>query len=361
MTTLPNMSLTVPVRGASGSGHWADTLDQDLALLDAHDHSSGKGALVRTAGIGINADLSFGSSWAATALNRVTFSSVAPVAANKSLFVSSTDDELYWRSAAGANVKVTDASSLNVAAFTGGFGGDYTAVSAEAAYDDANLRYTFKQGGGSLWARMASGEVRILETSSSESVYVGLAAPAALAGSYTMAWPLALPASGVQAFTVDNLGVGAFGASFSLAVNNSVTVSGTGVYKHGTKTLVMSYASVVGATTAPTAAAGAGFTTTTFMPVELPIGARILAVRTYVRDNVAPAKVQFTLQTLSSAAVQTTIATSAQSSGAGTDQTLSVTGLTTVVATSNAYTVVMAITAPSSCRWYLTEVDYDQP
>lgn len=390
MTTLPNMGLVLPTRGSSGSGHWADTLDQNLSRLDNHDHSADSGARVPTAGISINADLSFNSAWAATALNRVTFSSVAPVAANKSLFVSSTDDELYWRSAAGANVKVTDASSLNVAAFTGGFGGDYTAVSAEAAYDDANLRYTFKQGGGLLWARMASGEVRILETSSSESVYVGLAAPAALAGSFTLTLPLVLPgtttplqltSAGVIttsdtfanavtfSSTATATGLITATAGATAAANQHFTVSGTGLFKHGTKTLsIASSAFNASSVTVTNAPAGCvTFSTASsadvYASITLPVGARILAIRCFIKDDSSsPTKVQATFISLTSAGTATSIASSAVSAGTSTNQTLTISPAATTIASSTGYSVRLRITTGTDLiTVYSAEVDYDQP
>lgn len=258
MTTLPNMGITLPTRGAGGAGLWGDTDDANSSLIDGHDHSSGKGVRIKTAGISLDADLSFSSLYAPINLARITFASVAALSSNnKSLFVSSADSELYWRSNAGANVKLTSGSSLNVAAFTGGIGGDYTAVGAAVAFDDAGDRYTFKQQ-ANVWARMASGEVRILETGTSETVFVGQAAPAALAASYTMTWPTALPGAAAlvsvdntgQFFfnntiqnaavfnsTVNSIGLITATAGLTAAVNQNVTVSGTGTFKQGTKTI----------------------------------------------------------------------------------------------------------------------------
>lgn len=196
MTTLPNMGLILPTRGAPGSGHWADTVDADLALMDAHNHQSGRGLPINSAALAIDGDVSFGSTWAITNMQRVTFAAVTALAANnKSLFVSSADSELYWRSNAGANVKLTAGSSLNVAAFVGGIGGDYTAVSAAENYDDANRRYTFKQGGGANWAKLQAGGLRLVEFGTSETVFVEQLCPAALAVTYSMTWPTALPAA----------------------------------------------------------------------------------------------------------------------------------------------------------------------
>lgn len=201
MTTLPNMGLVLPTRGPAGAGTWDDTVDANYGREDEHNHTTGRGLPITSAAITVDADISFGSAWAPTNLQRIQFASVEPLAGNnKSLFVAdgtggSTAGELYWRSNAGSNVKLTSGASLNVAAFTGGIGGDYASVGAAVAFDDSGDRYTFKQQSPGSWARLASGDLRLFETGTTESVFVGLAAPAALAGSYTITLPLTAPAS----------------------------------------------------------------------------------------------------------------------------------------------------------------------
>jgi hypothetical protein len=190
------MGLELPTQGAPGAGVWDDVLDSNSQKTDAHDHSAGKGAPVQTAGIDINADLTFDSLYAPVNLHRITFASIVALSSsNKSLFVNTADNELYWRSNAGVNVKLTSGSTLNVAAFVGGIGGDYAAVSAALNFDDANNRYTHRGAAGTNWARIASGDLRLFETGTTDTVFVGLAAPAALGGSYTLTMPTALPVS----------------------------------------------------------------------------------------------------------------------------------------------------------------------
>jgi len=274
MTTLPNMNLVLPTQGAPGAGVWDDTQDANSALIDVHDHSTGKGVTVKTAGISINADLTFASLYAPINLHRITFASIVALSSNnKSLFVNTADNELYWRSNAGTNVKLTSGSALNVAAFTGGIGGDYASVGAAVAFDDAGDRYTFKQQAPGNWARLASGDVRLFETGTTDSVFVGLAAPSALVGSYTITMPLAAPTTGtrpvqmttggvITAGNSDNVQVGGtlgvtgaatlsstldvggilsstgliFGQNgVTAAVNTHMTVSGTGEIKHGVR------------------------------------------------------------------------------------------------------------------------------
>lgn len=255
--TLPNMSL---VQGAPGSdvGTWGALLNSDLATIDAHNHGPGSGARVPTAGLNINGDLTFSSLYGITNMQRVSFSAVAALSSNnRSLFVSSADNELYWRTNSGTNVKLTSGTALNVAAFAGGIGGDYTAVSAALNFDDSGLRYTFRKGGGLNWARIATGEVRIFETDTTDAAFVGLAAPAALAGSYTLTWPTALPVSTLIA-QVSSAGIISFSntvasaatfsglitaqAGLTASVNQNLTVSGTGELKHGSRSLIVSAA-----------------------------------------------------------------------------------------------------------------------
>jgi len=304
MTTLPQMGIVLPVRGAAGSGVWDDTLDADLALIDAHNHSTGQGTAVPTAGININADLTFSGLYAPINLHRITFASIVALSgSNKSLFVNAADQELYWRTNAGTNVKLTNGASLNVAAFVGGIGGDYTAVAAAVNYDSSGLRYTFKGAAGTNWQRLACGEVRIFETETAEAVFVGLAAPGALAGSYTITLPLAAPTAGTRPVQMSTAGVltsgdadnmqvgGTLGvtglitatAGVTAAANQHVTVSGTGEFKHGNRVkLIMPLSGFansnwqVGAPpTTMTSTAGAG---TLFVPVDLHAGDRIKSV-----------------------------------------------------------------------------------
>ncbi len=192
MTTLPNMGIILPVLGGD-SGSWDDKLNAGLVVLDAHDHSAGKGARIKTNGINIDADLAF-NGFGATTLGRAAFSAVAALAAgSKTLFVNAADNELYWRTNAGVNVKLTSGTSINTS-LIGGIGGDYASVGADLDYDDANKRYTFRTQTGT-WARIASGPIRIYEYNTTEVVYLELAIAAGLASSYTLTFPAALPAS----------------------------------------------------------------------------------------------------------------------------------------------------------------------
>jgi hypothetical protein len=192
MPTLPNMGLITPTLGGD-SGTWDDKINAAFALVDAHDHTAGKGVPITVAALDIDDDLPMGG-FAVTSLGKVSFSTIAaPTTGSKNLFVSTADNELYWRTNAGVNVKLTSGASINTT-LVGGIVGDYATVGAVVAYDDANKRYTLKTQ-TNTWARLATGPVRVYEYNTNETVYVELAAPAALAASYTVTLPLAPPAS----------------------------------------------------------------------------------------------------------------------------------------------------------------------
>lgn len=410
-TTLPNMGLEQPTQGAPGAGEWDDVLDDDLALIDAHDHSTGKGVTVKTAGISINADLTFSSLYAPINLHRITFASIVALTSNnKSLFVNTSDNELYWRSNTGTNVKLTNGSALNVAAFTGGIGGDYVSVGASLAYDDSADRYTFKQEAPGNWARLASGPHRIFEFNTTESVYVELAAPAGLAGSYTITAPLAAPGStsivqmdssgvlsasntvanaatfstsvttptmgGTPNFTgavtmASTLGVTGLitaTAGVTAAANQHVTVSGTGRHKHGSMTLSIphtAFEALSGSTASwsnGTGTAGvSGVGLAVGAPVMLPVGCRVLTVRFRIVDNATgTTTITGSFFTIDSSGTQTQVA-SAVSAGNGTAQTVTVSSINVTLASSTGYSILAQASGAQSCSLRWAEIDYDLP
>lgn len=258
-----NMLLVLPTEG-SDSGSWDTIINTAGALIDAHDHSTGKGVKVKTNGIDVNADLTFTSSGTAYAAKDLKAVDFAPVAASSmtayagAFFVNSDDsNNLYFRTVAGSNVKVTSGAALNVGAFTGGFGGDYGAIPAEANFVDADKEYTFKSTAAGNWSRLRAGAMRIAEFGTTEATYVELACPAALAGTYTITMPTAAPGStslvamssaGVlsasntianavtMSSTLEVTGLITATAGVTAAVNQHVTVSGSGDHKHGDKT-----------------------------------------------------------------------------------------------------------------------------
>lgn len=231
MPTLPNMGLVTPTLNGD-SGTWDDKINACFGLIDAHDHTPGKGPRIRSAALEINADVSW-SGWAVTAVGQVNFQSVETLAdGDQILFVDENDHELYWRTNAGINVQLTSGASINTS-LVGGIVGDYSSVGAEVSYSDAEEIYTF-QDQDAKWSHIAAGNVRMLQHGTTETVYVELAAPNALAAPYTATFPVALPGAQVLV-QIDAAGQMVF--SNTILADASITLSGTGEYKHGTKTV----------------------------------------------------------------------------------------------------------------------------
>lgn len=230
-STLPNISIILPSLGGD-EGIWDSEINAALTLIDAHDHTTGKGIKITPSAMNINADLAFGD-YFISALGKVSFTAIAaPSTGSKSLFVSSADNELYWRTNAGTNVKLTSGTTLNTS-LVGGIVGDYASVGAEVAYDDANDRYTFKQQSTKPWARIACGPVRIFEFNTTETVYVELISPSTLASSYTITLPDAAPASAAL-LQMTSAGVIATSGTIATALVSSTTITAS-EFKHSSE------------------------------------------------------------------------------------------------------------------------------
>lgn len=194
MPTTPNMGLVLPTEDGS-SGTWDTLLNAVGYEIDAHDHSPGNGVLVPSDGIGIDADLAF-AGFAATGLKAVDFNAIAAASMSGyagALFMSSADNELYWRTSGGVNVQVTSGSSLN-AALLGGFTGDYGSGDEEAEFTSGSGIYNFLVNSNTRGFIDCS-DIRLFEATGGVTNAVKLRSPAALAASYTMTMPAALPGS----------------------------------------------------------------------------------------------------------------------------------------------------------------------
>lgn len=219
--TTANMNLVLPTEGGSAD-IWDTILDTAFGLIDAHDHTTGKGVLIPSAALKINADVAWafgGTSYAITALKAVDFtpvaaSSVASLAG--AFFVSSADNELYFRSIAGTNIKLTNAGTVNVS-LVGGIGGDYASISALFSYDDASHSYFAQQetiAAVRKWAGLRVGAVDIYDSPAATVNRVRLASPSALAASYAITFPAAVPGA-AAAVQVSTAGVLTFSNTFT--------------------------------------------------------------------------------------------------------------------------------------------------
>lgn len=354
-TPTPNMGLVQPTEGGD-TDVWDTLLSTLFTRLDLHDHSTGLGVKVKPSGFDWNADMaaaSGGTPFAVTGVKAVDFAAVAASTITSyagAFFVNSDDaNNLYFRTVAGVNVKVTDGSTLNVSA-SGGIAGDYAAISAQVAYEDANDRYTLKQessAGVRQWAKLSSGDLDLYEYIAAGSVTnitnrVRLQSPSALAASYALTMPAALPVS-TQIVQLTSAGVLAASNALSqpvamtstLAVtglitatagatvgaNAHVTVSGTGRFKHGDRTITVPFFAGKVTSGTPTYSAAGNVTgiNNTVIPLPLPAGARIRqVVFTFNRGGAGAVQFDVSRRTGDGAGANfVNISTSTASSGTG--------------------------------------------
>lgn len=275
-----NMSLVLPVEHGS-SNVWDVILDTAFGLIDSHGHVTGQGVPIVTAALNINADLTF-AGYSLLHGKLIGLDEQSSNAVSRSLWTKSSDHNLYWRNSSGVDVQITSGSTLNVS-IVGGIGGDYASVGALLSYDDATRRYLLQQEGSPRpWAGLATADIDLYEKAASISNRVRLASPTALAASYALKFPAALPGD-IEPLQCDASGNLAFSAVFS-----TTTVFQSGDFKN---TVAVGFA-IPAASWLPPAAGGGvatgasggvkavtlGTTNYYTIPVRLPVNATITAV-----------------------------------------------------------------------------------
>jgi hypothetical protein len=107
------MNLNLPVVTQTLGPEWATQLNTALEVVDLHDHSSGKGVKVKTAGLDINADLTF-AGFRALNLQASQYTSQAlPLSGAlnaNSVYVSGGN--LYFTNGSGVSIQLTTGGSI---------------------------------------------------------------------------------------------------------------------------------------------------------------------------------------------------------------------------------------------------------
>lgn len=239
---LPYMLLPTPTPG-SDTGIWAPILNAATALIDGHDHTTNKGKPVPSAGINIDAALDF-HSFRAINMAGVNLGNLSGLLASGTNEFFGFGGDAYWRSGGGVNVKVTNGGALNMTT-VGGIAGDYTTAGAEVAYVNAGDNYTFKQEVGAgvrQYAKLDSADVRMHEYKAAPAAgvptnFVALRSPAALAASYVVTMPAALPgsallqqvdAAGLTTWSNTVTGLLTANAGISVAANQNIDLAAAG-------------------------------------------------------------------------------------------------------------------------------------
>jgi hypothetical protein len=131
----PNMNLDLPVVSTTLGPEWASLLTAALELVDAHDHSSGKGSKITPAGILINAlfDLNGQN---LTDANSYGIENRASADTSNLGSLQRLNNNLYWITPSGASVQITSGSTLSNAGLLTAFSPGsypYTLLSTDTA------------------------------------------------------------------------------------------------------------------------------------------------------------------------------------------------------------------------------------
>jgi hypothetical protein len=182
----PNMSLPVPIVGVDTGLVWEQSLAAAELILDAHNHAPGSGVQINPNGININSDLPFNGNNATLLRStryQVQASALSGAADLGCTYVSGAD--LWYNDTAGNQVKITSGGMVN-ATSSGISSGTATAsfVSSVLVVNQATNTPANIQVGSVFIGNNTAG-----------SNFVELSAPSALAASYQIAFPAALPGS----------------------------------------------------------------------------------------------------------------------------------------------------------------------
>lgn len=191
MSTTPNMNLTLPTVSQTPGPTWANQINADLSVLDAHNHNPlvNGGVAITTAALSIDADLSFGS-YSALSLASAEFANQITTPAASRVYVTGGD---LWYSYDGVTpVQITSGSAIVGA--PGNIVGMGGTNDAAVIYNDSTKTFTF-------WSDQAPPAMRgILDVSQVTFRATAAASPvtvnsSALASTYTLTLPTAPPGS----------------------------------------------------------------------------------------------------------------------------------------------------------------------
>ena len=149
------MNLTLPVPRVTASTTWATNLNTALTTADAHNHTSGFGQRITSAGLDIDDNIDM-SEFNFTSLGGVKLTSTSSTyGTDNSVYVK--NGELYFVDGSSNDIAVTVGGSLAISGF-GSIFGDYASTNATVSYDDTSKSYLF-QDSNSQPARLEVGPV----------------------------------------------------------------------------------------------------------------------------------------------------------------------------------------------------------
>lgn len=186
-TTSPNMNLTIPTVSQEPGPDYASDINSSLSVIDAHDHSTGKGVQITPAGLNINSDLSLGANNATQARSLRFNAQPSPISGISDLgCIYESGVDLYYNDGSGNQIRITQSGGV------AGSPGSITGLVAPATVTYVAPTFVFQSGvniAGNL-----DGRNLVLRNSTASSNGLTLSPPNAIASDYTITMPT-LPGS----------------------------------------------------------------------------------------------------------------------------------------------------------------------
>lgn len=183
-TITPNMSLIVPTPGINGEPGPQYALDQnqDLSILDAHNHGPGSGVQINPTGLDISTNLNFQNNSPYNVAS-VIFSAPASNAGLTTLYTAPQSGggitDLFYNDGAGNVIALTKAGLVNAT------------IASIPGESYAAGTFNWKQGAGStIPANFDIGSIVIRPTIAATTFGVILGPPAAISSEYNVQLPI---------------------------------------------------------------------------------------------------------------------------------------------------------------------------
>lgn len=192
MSLTPNMNLNLPVPTVTPGPTYASQNNLAFTAIDGHNHTTGQGVQVPTAGLLINADLPFGG-FNATSLRSLRLSSQAsPLSLSSDLScLYSSGGNLFYNDGIGNQIQITINGAIDASSSGGisGLGGTAASVSYSAGSSTFKFLST-----ATLPAMIDSGPLSIRNPSTiAYAVTIGVSS--SIAANYNILLPPALPSA----------------------------------------------------------------------------------------------------------------------------------------------------------------------
>lgn len=196
------MDLILATPGTTPGPTWASMLNTALTTIDAHDHTSGNGVLVPTAGLNINADLPLnGYALNSALILRLTNQVSTPVDALDLRAIYAKNGELAYIDGAGNEVVLT--SNGSIAGATGSISGLSSPASGQL--DGITNVFSIAYDTGKP-AKTATSDIKLYEYDNASANPITLKSPASLGSAYTWTLPSAQASNAVELLTTNNSG-----------------------------------------------------------------------------------------------------------------------------------------------------------